>query len=200
MNRSFGKARKSVPGVRIVWYPAGFAQGPIDYPRLPRKGQNADNFRRKTPFFRYSIVKNQAKNGRASRRNFGPFGDSLEARFVNFPVIQITATVAVTLYLGRCRMEIDRRNRASWDALFARLRPMRQARDSGKALYATPARLWTVYQNARAMQQIADYVQRNFASADRELIGALHRDATRARLAAMAALARYALAKPAVSA
>lgn len=117
-----------------------------------------------------------------------------------FPVLQITATVAAVLYLGRCRKEINRRNRQSGEALFAGLIPEETARDSGSALHLSPARLWAMYRNAKAMQEIADFSFRNLASADRELMAALHRDATRVRFEAMAALARYAFAKSAVSA
>ncbi|MGA7340148.1 MAG: hypothetical protein WBX18_06100 [Terracidiphilus sp.] len=133
-----------------------------------------------------------------SRRKRWPPQNRSDDECVIPPVLQTAAIAAVAVYLGRCRLAIDRRNRQSWDALLIKLTPEVNIRVSMEELRASPVRLWTLYQNAQAMQEFADYALRNSKTVDRALVESLHCDATRARFWALAALARYAFAKPAV--
>jgi hypothetical protein len=117
---------------------------------------------------------------------------SVGSKSVIFPVLQITALAAIALYLVRCRAQVHRRNRQSWDALLARLSPGWSVCVINESVYAEPLRLLTIYRDARVMQEIADYAYRKFDAVDRALVESLHRDATRVRSWALAALARYA--------
>jgi hypothetical protein len=53
--------------------------------------------------------------------------------------------------------------------------------------------LWTIYENARVMLEMADYTARNSNSVDLELLAALRSDAMQIRVCVITALAKYAL-------
>ncbi len=128
-----------------------------------------------------------------------------------FPLLQIAAIAVVAVYLGRWRAGVRRRNNETWGTLLSRLRPDWSARDlSGHFLWkegidTTPEEtwlrmhgahgLWAIYQNARVMQEMADYAARNSESIDRELIETLHSDAMQIRLCVLMALAQYAFSQ-----
>jgi hypothetical protein len=128
-----------------------------------------------------------------------------------FSLLQIAAIVAVAFYLGRWRVGVRRRNTQTWNSLLARLRPDWSARELSdhflweEGLETTPEDtwkrmqgahgLWAIYQNARVMQEMADFAARNCESIDRELIETLHSDAMQIRLCVLMALAQYAFSQ-----
>jgi hypothetical protein len=124
------------------------------------------------------------------------------------PLIEIAAIAAIAFYLGRWRSSVRRRNSESWESLLARLRPDWSARELSEnflwkeGLSATPEDawqrmegpkgLWVMHQNARVMQEMADYAARNCEGVDRLLIETLHSDAMQIRVCVLMALAQYA--------
>jgi hypothetical protein len=123
-------------------------------------------------------------------------------------VLQIVAVFAVALVLVGFRKSAKRRNSQSWDALLARLRPEWSARELSdhflwqEGLSATPEDawqrmegpkgLWVIYQNARVMQEMADFAAKNCDAVDRLLIETLHSDAMQIRVCVLTALGQYA--------
>jgi hypothetical protein len=128
-----------------------------------------------------------------------------------FDLLSIAAIAVAAIYLIRWRAGMRRRNAQSWDSLLQRLRPDWNApalsyRSFGNAgQNATPEEkwkyvqgahgLWAMYENARVMLEIADYVARNSASVDRELIAALRSDAMQIRVYILRALVQYAFSQ-----
>lgn len=123
-------------------------------------------------------------------------------------VLQIAAVVAIALLLVKWRRSVQRRNAQTWDTLLARLRPEWSARELSdhflwqEGLSATPddawhrmegpKGLWVIYQNARVMQEMADFAAKHCDSVDRLLIETLHSDAMQIRVCVLAALGQYA--------
>jgi len=123
-------------------------------------------------------------------------------------VLQIAAVVAIALILVKWRKSMQRRNAQTWDTLLSRLRPEWSARELSdhflwqEGLSATPEDawhrmegpkgLWVIYQNARVMQEMADFAAKHCDSVDRLLIETLHSDAMQIRVCVLAALAQYA--------
>jgi hypothetical protein len=123
-------------------------------------------------------------------------------------VLQIAAVVATALILFKWRSGVQRRNAQTWDSLLARLRPEWSARELSdhflwqEGLSATPEDawhrmegpkgLWVIYQNARVMQEMADFAAKHCDSVDRLLIETLHSDAMQIRVCVLAALSQYA--------
>jgi hypothetical protein len=123
-------------------------------------------------------------------------------------VLQIAAVVATALILVKWRKSVQRRNAQTWDTLLARLRPEWSARELSdhflwqEGLSATPEDawhrmegpkgLWVIYQNARVMQEMADFAAKNCDTIDRLLIETLHSDAMQIRVCVLAALTQYA--------
>ncbi len=123
-------------------------------------------------------------------------------------VLQIAAVVAIALILVKWRKSVQRRNAQTWDTLLARLRPEWSARELSdhflwqEGLSATPEDawhrmegpkgLWVIYQNARVMQEMADFAAKHCDSVDRLLIETFHSDAMQIRVCVLAALAQYA--------
>jgi hypothetical protein len=123
-------------------------------------------------------------------------------------VLQIAAVVAIALILVKWRKGVQRRNAQTWDTLLARLRPEWSARELSdhflwqEGLSATPEDawrrmegpkgLWVIYQNARIMQEMADFAAKNCDTIDRLLIETLHSDAMQIRVCVLAALTQYA--------
>lgn len=126
-------------------------------------------------------------------------------------LLELAAILAVVVYLGRWRARVRRRNSQTWSSLLARLRPDWSARhlsehflweeglDTGLEDTWTRMQgahgLWAIYQNARVMQEMADYAARNCPSLDHELIAALHSDAIQIRLCVLMALGQYAFSQ-----
>ncbi|HVN93511.1 MAG TPA: hypothetical protein VMT38_07440 [Terracidiphilus sp.] len=123
-------------------------------------------------------------------------------------VFQVAAVVAIALVLVKWRKSVQRRNAQTWDSLLARLRPEWSARELSdhflwqEGLSATPEDawqrmegpkgLWVIYQNARVMQEMADFAAKNCEAVDRLLIETLHSDAMQIRFCVLLALAQYA--------
>jgi hypothetical protein len=123
-------------------------------------------------------------------------------------VLQIAAVVAIALILLKWRTSVQRRNAQTWDTLLGRLRPEWSARELSdhflwqEGLSATPEDawhrmegpkgLWVIYQNARVMQEMADFAAKHCDSVDRLLIETLHSDAMQIRVCVLAALGQYA--------
>jgi hypothetical protein len=123
-------------------------------------------------------------------------------------VLQIAAVVAIAFVLVKWRKSAQRRSAQTWDALLGRLRPEWSARELSdhflwqEGLSATPEDawqrmegpkgLWVIYQNARVMQEMADFAARNCEGVDRLLIETLHSDAMQIRVCVLAALGQYA--------
>jgi hypothetical protein len=139
--------------------------------------------------------------------------------FVQLFILQIVIAAGAVFYLGRSWWVLDRRRKASLDALLARLTPGWQAptpgvpsRSLGKnaaARAGIPAKLWLLYRNAKTMQEIASFTLRNSpnldqapvanpgrAILDRAVVEELHRDATYLRFRVLAELALYAFGRP----
>ena len=125
-----------------------------------------------------------------------------------FTALQIAAVLAIAVYFVRWRRNVRRRNAQTWETLMARLRPEWSARELSdhflwqEGLSATPEDawqrmegpkgLWVMYQNARVMQEMADFAARNCQGVDRLLIETLHSDAMQIRVCVFMALGQYA--------
>jgi hypothetical protein len=128
-----------------------------------------------------------------------------------FPLLQLGAVVLVALYLGRWRMNVRRRNSQTWESLLVKLRPDWSARELSdqflwkEGLTSTPddtwtrmegpRGLWVMYQNAKVMLEMADYVTRNCENFDRVLVETLRSDAMQIRVCVLMALAQYAFSQ-----
>ena len=55
-----------------------------------------------------------------------------------------------------------------------------------------PKGLWVIYQNARIMQEMADFAAKHCDTIDRLLVETLHSDAMQIRVCVLAALSQYA--------
>lgn len=124
-------------------------------------------------------------------------------------VVQIVFLITLAFALIRWRAALVQRNAQSWETLVKRLRADWSARDFTdqflwkEGLSATPDEiwsrmqgprgLWAMYQNAKVMQDMADYAARNCEDVDRLLIATLHSDALQIRMCALGALCQYAL-------
>jgi hypothetical protein len=123
-------------------------------------------------------------------------------------VLEITAVVAIAVYFVRWRQGVKARNAQTWETLLGKLRPEWSARELSdhflwqEGLSATPEDawkrmegpkgLWVMYQNARVMQEMADFAAKRCDGVDRLLVETLHSDAMQIRLCVVMALAQYA--------
>jgi hypothetical protein len=120
--------------------------------------------------------------------------------------LQIAAVLLVALFLGWTRIRTWRRNRQSWESLIAR---MRRGWSSGslsehfpwkEGLSISPDEtwdrihgvrgLWTMYQNAGIMLELAGFAARH-VGADETALQTLRSDATQIRLAALQAIVGF---------
>ena len=127
------------------------------------------------------------------------------------PLLQIAAIATAAACLYGFRAGMRRRSAQSWDSLVARLRLDCSTRRLGDQsiwngdMNVTPEEkwqlisgaqgLWTMYENARVMLEMADYAARNSDSVDRELLATLRSDAMRIRVCVLTALAKYAFSQ-----
>jgi hypothetical protein len=127
------------------------------------------------------------------------------------PVIQIAAIAVAAVCLSGFSASVRRRNSQSWDSLVARLRLDCGTRRLGDQsiwngdLNVTPEEkwqlirgahgLWTIYENARVMLEMADYAARNSDTVDPELLATLRSDAMQIRVCVLTALAKYAFSQ-----
>jgi len=126
-------------------------------------------------------------------------------------VLQVAAVAVIAFYLVRWRIAAGRRNAQTWNSLLARLRPDWSGRDLSEhflwkeGLSTNPedawermegARgLWAMYQNARVMQEMADYAAGNSDGVDRLRVETLRSDALQIRLLVLVALVQYAFSQ-----
>src|SRR5580698_1285760 len=108
-------------------------------------------------------------------------------------VLQIAVISCLGVYFFRWRSGVRRRNAQTWESLLMRLRPDWSARELSdqflwkEGLNASPEDTWTrmegprglwvMYQNARVMQEMADYATRHCENVDRVLVETLRSDA-----------------------
>jgi hypothetical protein len=127
------------------------------------------------------------------------------------PLLQIAAIAFAAICLCGFRASMRRRNEQSWDSIMARLRLDPSTQRLGDRsiwngdLNMTPEEkwqlirgahgLWTMYENARVMLEMADYAARNSDSVDRELLATLRSDAMQIRVCVLTALAKYAFSQ-----
>jgi hypothetical protein len=127
------------------------------------------------------------------------------------PVLQIAAIAVAAACLYAFRAGLRRRSVQSWDSLVARLRLDCATRSLGDQtvwsgnLNVTPEEkwqliqgahgLWTMYENAGVMLEMADYAARNGNSVDLELLANLRSDAMQIRVCVLSALAKYAFSQ-----
>jgi hypothetical protein len=126
-------------------------------------------------------------------------------------LLEIAGVFALAIYLVHWRAAVRRRNEQSWDSLIARLRADWSARDLSdqflwkEGLNATPEDawqrmegakgLWIMYQNARVMLEMADFVANNDPSVDRLLLETLRSDAMQIRVSVLMGLTKYAFSQ-----
>jgi hypothetical protein len=122
--------------------------------------------------------------------------------------LEITAVLAIAVYLVRWQRTVRARNSQTWESLLAKLRPEWSARELSdhflwqEGLSTTPEDawqrmegpkgLWVMYQNARVMLEMADFAAKHCEGVDLLLVEALHHDATQIRLCVVNAMVHYA--------
>ncbi len=130
-----------------------------------------------------------------------------------FALFQLVTIVLVAVYLAWCDIALHWRNKRSWDAIAARLRPDPDATDTagadfwrdrprattGRALQPRPSRrsLWIQFVNAGVFLEMADFARRNGRSGDAKLLDNLHMDAIYIRAVTLVKLVRRAFPGPA---
>jgi len=123
-------------------------------------------------------------------------------------IFQISAVCAAAAFLYHWRKTVKRRNERSWNSLIGDLRSDWSARELSErflwreGLDATPEDVWqrlggvrglcVMYQNARVMNEMADYAANRCQGVDRLLIESLHSDAIQIRVCVLIALCQYA--------
>jgi hypothetical protein len=107
---------------------------------------------------------------------------------------------------ARWSVQVRRRNTQTWESLLARLQPGWNSPDWAESAQnepATPEERWnrvhgasglcTMYQNARVMQEMADFAVRHNTGIDLTLLAELRSDALQIRFLVLTALGEYAL-------
>jgi len=126
-------------------------------------------------------------------------------------LLQIAVVTLAAVFLYGIKSALRHRNAQSWESLVARLRLDCGARSLGDQsvwnndLKFTPEEkwqlvhgaqgLWTMYENASVMLEMADYAARNSDSVDLEMLAALRSDAMQIRVSVLTALAKYAFSQ-----
>jgi hypothetical protein len=122
--------------------------------------------------------------------------------------LEIALVLAVAIYLVHWQRNARAKSAQTWEALVAKLRPEWSARELSdqflwqEGLSATPEDawqrmegpkgLWVMYQNARVMQEMADFAAKHCEGVDRLLVETLHSDAMQIRVCVLTALVQYA--------
>jgi len=124
-------------------------------------------------------------------------------------LLHLLVAAAVGAYLC-CRVRSLRaRNHRSWDVLVAMLNPDWNARELIDGEFSDRHRtaglrekwrrihgargLWTIFENASVMLEMADYAARNSDSFDRDVLADVRREAMQVRVLVLTAFMRYAL-------
>ena len=125
-------------------------------------------------------------------------------------LLQIAAILGVAAYLYSRWASLRRRQAESWDSLVARLQPgwgghllTEPPLSGGRRRNFAPrmgwrqvreARgLWSMFENAGVMLEMADFAARNGDAVDGELLEAIRRDAMSIRVEVLSAFARLAV-------
>lgn len=127
------------------------------------------------------------------------------------PVLQIAAIALAAVFLSRFRESMRRRNAQTWESLVARLRLDSSTRRlSDQSIWngnmnVSPEEkwrivrgaqgLWTIFENASVMLEMADYAARNSDTVDPGLLADLRSDAMQIRVCVLSTLAKYAFSQ-----
>lgn len=127
------------------------------------------------------------------------------------PVLQVLAIAVIAICFHGVRASLRRRSAQSWEAIVSRLRldsctrrlgdrsiwngDLNIAPEEKWQLIRGAQGLWTIYENAGVMLEMADYAARNSDSVDRELLAALRSDAMQIRVCVLTALVKYAFSQ-----
>jgi hypothetical protein len=121
-------------------------------------------------------------------------------------LLEFTIAISASIFLSYQVIRIHKRRKIAWELLTAQLQPKSPgpkrlhqfSLDEGEAAAwkrwrgAQGAGLWSMYAHAGVMLEIADFVDKNCAGVDRELLGTLRNDATQIRTCALIELTKYA--------
>ena len=126
-------------------------------------------------------------------------------------LVQIAAITIVAISFYAFKAGMCRRNAQSWDSIVGRLRldpGARRLSDQSvwnSDLKFTPEEkwqlvhgaqgLWTMYENAGVMLEMADYAARNSDTVDKEMLAELRSDAMQIRVSVLSALGKYAFSQ-----
>jgi hypothetical protein len=123
------------------------------------------------------------------------------------PLLEFCLVIAIAIYLGIWRVGIQRRQTQAWERLVEQLQANGFAPDPKDRVFAeedtatTELRgrriqnahgLWSMYEDARVMLDMANYAAANNAAIDRELLAELRRNAMQIRVCVMIELSRHA--------
>lgn len=124
------------------------------------------------------------------------------------PLVQVLAVAIIAVCFHSIRAKLRRRNAQSWESIVSRLQLDHSTRRLGDRsiwngdMNVTPQEkwqlirgahgLWTIYENAGVMLEMADFAASHSDSIDRELLAALRSDAMQIRVCVLTALVKYA--------
>ena len=126
-------------------------------------------------------------------------------------LLQIAAITLAAICLSAFTASVRRKNAQSWNSIVSRLRMDPGASRLGDQsvwnsdLKFTPQEkwqlvhgaqgLWTMYENARVMLEMADYAARNSDTVDKVMLAELRSDAMQIRVSVLSALGKYAFSQ-----
>src|SRR5215471_10519696 len=118
-------------------------------------------------------------------------------------LVQIGVITLIAMALSAFTASMKRRNSQTWESIVSRLRLDPSANRLGDQsiwnsdLNFTPQEkwqlvngaqgLWTMYENARVMLEMADYAARNSDTVDKEMLAELRSDAMQIRVSVLSA-------------
>lgn len=122
--------------------------------------------------------------------------------------VEIGIILSLAMYFLIVRVNFRRRQRCAWDRLAAQLQVKSLGPESSFQLYRSPNQLatpcekwqahqgafglWSMYENARIMLDLANYASENSTTIDPELLANLRSDAMHIRVYVLLALSKYA--------
>jgi hypothetical protein len=122
-------------------------------------------------------------------------------------LLEFCLVISIAIYLGIWRVGVKRRQAQAWERLVEQLQANGFAPNLNERAFAeehaiTPEirerriqdahGLWSIYENARVMLDMAHYAAVNSPTIDRELLAELRRDAMQIRVCVMIELSRHA--------
>ena len=124
------------------------------------------------------------------------------------PLLELVIIICLAIYVECWRAGMRRRQAQAWERLVAQLQPnwygggLSDQSRCNQNDDATPEEkwrdiqgahgLWSMYENAQVMLDMADFAARNSDSVDRESLAALRNDAMQIRVSVLIALSKYA--------